>query len=123
MLVDKNIRKIIFADVRGWLRMIDFKNESVIRLTEAAEMLRVKYGTVHRWAKYGVSGRKLDSAFLGGTAYTSLEALNRFSGQQPSEAPPPPAKDYQDAMRDLARRGAKTSGDRLGWQARQKVSA
>jgi hypothetical protein len=102
--------------------MIDFKNESVVRLTEAAILLRVKYGTVHRWAKYGVGGRKLDSAFLGGTAYTSLEALNRFSGQQPCEAPPP-AKDYQDAMRDLARRGAKTSGDRLGCQSRQKVSA
>ena len=105
--------------------MIDFANEQVIRLTEAAHLLRVKYGTVHRWARYGVSGRKLESAFLGGTAYTSLQALNRFSGQE-SQQPVAQSlgKDHEDAMRDLARRGA--IGGQPGWQARrqrQRVSA
>ena len=108
--------------------MIDFRTDSVIRLTEAASLLRVKYGTVHRWARYGVGGRKLESAFLGGTAYTSLEALNRFSGQESQQpATQPPAKDHEDAMRDLARRGA-LSGGPQGWQrkprqSRQKISA
>jgi hypothetical protein len=108
--------------------MIDFRTDTVIRLTEAAGLLKVRYGTVHRWARYGVNGRKLESAFLGGTAYTSLEALNRFSGQE-SQAPAaqPPAKDHEDAMRDLARRGA-ISGGSQGWQRkprqpRQKPSA
>ncbi len=106
--------------------MIDFKTDTVIRLTEAASMLRVKYGTIHRWARYGVGGRKLESAFLGGTAYTSLEALNRFSGQEtsPEPAPQPLAKDHEDAMRDLARRGMKQGA--AGWQRRgskQKQSA
>jgi hypothetical protein len=99
--------------------MIDFTRDSVIRLTEAATLLRVKYGTVHRWARYGVAGRKLESAFLGGTAYTSLEALNRFSGQEsPSPVAQPPAKDHEDAMRNLARRGAITGGQ-PGWQSRK----
>jgi hypothetical protein len=109
----------MIRDVRGWERMIDFRTDTVIRLTEAAVLLQVKYGTVHRWARYGVSGRKLESAFLGGTAYTSLEALNRFSGQESqSPAPQPPAKDHEDAMRELARRGA-ISGGQPGWQSRK----
>lgn len=107
--------------------MIDFTRDTVIRLTEAAALLRVKYGTVHRWARYGVGGRKLESAFLGGTAYTSLEALNRFSGQPTSQepTPQPPAKDHEDAMRDLARRGI-AAGGTSGWQrksSRLKQSA
>jgi hypothetical protein len=102
--------------------MIDFRTDTVIRLTEAAGLLKVRYGTVHRWARYGVNGRKLESAFLGGTAYTSLEALNRFSGQE-SETPAaqPPAKDHEDAMRNLARRGAVTGGQ-PGWQRKQRQS-
>jgi hypothetical protein len=102
--------------------MIDFRTDNVIRLTEAAGLLKVRYGTVHRWARYGVNGRKLESAFLGGTAYTSLEALNRFSGQE-SETPAaqPPAKDHEDAMRNLARRGAVTGGQQ-GWQRKPRQS-
>lgn len=100
--------------------MIDFTNETVIRLTEAAFRLRVKYGTIHRWAKYGYRGRKLESAFLAGTVYTSLEALNRFSGQEASQpAVAPLGKDHEDAMRDLARRGARTAGA-TGWQSRRQ---
>lgn len=90
--------------------MIDFVHEHVVRFGEAATLLRVKYGTVHRWAKYGDrDGRKLESALIAGTAYTSLEAIQRFSIQDTAAAPveaQPVPRDHEEAMRRLARRGA-----------------
>lgn len=99
--------------------MIDFATEQVIRLNEAAAILSVRYGTIHRWAKYGCKGKKLESAFLGGTAYTSREAIQRFSGQAvPATEHPVVSKGHEEAMRRLARRGIGVNRD--GVKAKQR---
>jgi hypothetical protein len=44
--------------------------------------------TLWRWRLKGVRGRKLESVVIGGTPYTSLEALERFAQHQGgTEAP------------------------------------
>lgn len=64
--------------------------EEVFPLTEAPRRLpkkrnkqgklkRIHHSTIWRWAQRGVRGVHLETRRLGGTLYTSLEALDRFS--------------------------------------------
>jgi hypothetical protein len=39
---------------------------------------KIHVSTLHRWADRGVRGRKLESIFIGGRRFTSLEAIERF---------------------------------------------
>ncbi len=64
--------------------MIDLKNEQLIHPTEVASYLPVQKGkklnvsTVYRWFQRGLAGYRLECVCVGGTRYTSIEAVNRF---------------------------------------------
>lgn len=66
--------------------MIQIRQETLIPLREAPRHLpcrpsgkRVHISACYRWVSTGVRGVRLDSLKLGGTTYTSLEALQRFA--------------------------------------------
>lgn len=68
--------------------MIDITTESLIAVGEVPRHLpvrstgrRVHIATVYRWIQRGVRGVRLASIRIGGTTYTSLEAVQRFSQQ------------------------------------------
>lgn len=56
--------------------MVDFVRETVIDVDGVAEKFRVTTDTVYRWFKAGLESRK-----VGGKVYTTLEAIQRWSGQ------------------------------------------
>jgi hypothetical protein len=64
---------------------IDILNEQILTLSQAAKLLpRVRQGrkigrsALYRWIGHGIGGVRLESALLGGTRVTSMEALQRF---------------------------------------------
>ncbi len=66
--------------------MIDILNEKLIPLREVLKHLparptgrRVHISAVYRWITRGLKGIHLESVKLGGTTYTSQEALQRFA--------------------------------------------
>jgi hypothetical protein len=77
---------------------IDLTRDEVFPLTTAAGRLpsvrggrSVHVGTLHRWARKGVRGIRLDVIQLGGTLCTSQRSLREFfealtSKQQPAES-------------------------------------
>jgi hypothetical protein len=75
--------------------MVDITNETLIPLREAPGHLpkrpngkRLHVSACYRWITRGVRGVVLESIRIGGTTYTSLEALQRF-GDRLSSAPLP----------------------------------
>ncbi len=72
--------------------MIDISSEYLLRLREVPDHLprrgekKLHYSTAYRWAKRGVEGPEspiiLESVKIGGSVYTSLEALERFTRQR-----------------------------------------
>ncbi len=101
--------------------MIDLSQETVISFNEAAGRVpsyrpgrKTHVATLHRWAKDGVRGVKLDSARLGGRMVTSAEALQRFSdalscapasSPSPVQSPDSRHKAIERAGRELDRIG------------------
>ncbi len=68
--------------------MIDISTETVIPLREVPRHLparpngkRVHVSACYRWISRGVRGAHLDSITIGGSTYTSKEALQRFANQ------------------------------------------
>jgi len=66
--------------------MIDIDQESMIRISEVPKLLpprstgkRIHISAVYRWTQRGIRGVKLESVKIGGTTYTSKEALQRFA--------------------------------------------
>ncbi len=66
--------------------MISIQNENLIPLRDAPRHLprrpngkNIHVSAVYRWIKNGLSGVKLESLRVGGTTYTSMEALQRFA--------------------------------------------
>jgi len=63
---------------------LDVQSESAISLSEVPAILprkkgkKVHYSTVYRWVTKGTRGRILESMFIGGVRFTTIEALNRF---------------------------------------------
>ena len=59
---------------------IDIQVETPVKMTEAANAVpgRPHNSTVWRWHQKGVRGVKLETILIGGTRYTSNEALQRF---------------------------------------------
>lgn len=67
---------------------INIATEEMISLSQAAsELPGRKFGrttsrwTVYRWAKQGCRGQKLETVCVGGTLFTSRQALHRFFGE------------------------------------------
>ncbi len=67
--------------------MIDVTNETLIKPTEASKIVSKQKGakgkklnvsTVYRWMQTGLRGHRLEFICIGGTRFTSHEALNRF---------------------------------------------
>lgn len=100
--------------------MIDAQSEQTFPLSQSpkhAEPVigrRLATSTFYRWAKYGVRGVRLETRFLGGTRYTSTEALQRFFDKLTEDAngaaDPPTAsemsrahqRETEQAIRELA---------------------
>ena len=65
--------------------MIDVASETLLTLREAAGRIpgrrggqRIHVSAVYRWAQRGVRGVVLETIPVGGTLYTSVEAIQRF---------------------------------------------
>lgn len=66
--------------------MIDIGNEQLISLRDVPKLLpargngkRLHISAVYRWAQRGLRGNRLEVIRVGGTTYTSREALQRFA--------------------------------------------
>ena len=72
--------------------MIDLSAEKLIRVQDVPRLLpprhtgkRVHISAVYRWIQRGVQGVRLESIRIGGTTYTSKEALQRFADRRSPE--------------------------------------
>lgn len=72
--------------------MIDLHNEKLVPLRDLPKFLpakasgkRLHISVVYRWVQRGVHGVRLEVVHIGGTSYTSFEALQRFAS--PLSAP------------------------------------
>ena len=77
--------------------MIDIANEHLIPLREVPKCLpprptgrRIHISAVYRWMTRGLHGIRLETVKIGGTTYTSQEALQRFADELSTIAPNPP---------------------------------
>ncbi len=73
---------------------IDSMNEQLIPFSQAREAFpggkRLSLATLHRWRLHGVRGTRLSTILVGGSRYTSAEAIVRFiAAQNPTESPEP----------------------------------
>jgi len=79
--------------------MIDAANETLVALRDVPRCLparpngkRLHISAVYRWTLRGIKGVVLESIRIGGTTYTSQEAIQRFSdrlsGPAPAQLPP-----------------------------------
>lgn len=76
--------------------MIDLAQESLIAIGEVPNFLplrssgkRIHISAVYRWIQRGVRGVRLEVLRIGGTSYTSVEALQRFAEQLENPRPEP----------------------------------
>ena len=72
--------------------MIDPAKEFLIRFQEAGRHIlgNPSVCALHRWRLNGVRGAKLETLLVGGTRFTSAEAISRFiAAQNPNECPAP----------------------------------
>lgn len=100
-------------------QMIDLKHEQLIEIRSVPRHLpkrpsgkRIHISAVYRWISRGVRGITLESIVIGGTRYTSIEALERFSEQLsagPSRQSGPPTttrrriREQERAAREAAK--------------------
>ena len=74
--------------------MIDILSEHLVPIRDAAKLLprqstgkRVHISAVYRWIDPGLRGVQLESIKIGGTTYTSTEALQRFGERRSTPGP------------------------------------
>lgn len=82
----------------GSALMIDINSEQLIALRDVPRCLptrvngrRLHISAVYRWCQRGIGGVILESIRIGGTTYTSTEALARFAAARTPGTPPPAA--------------------------------
>jgi uncharacterized protein DUF1580 len=72
--------------------MIDSRNEDLMTLAAAARTLPGRKGrginpsTLWRWHVRGIRGQRLETLMVGGTRYTSAQAIQRFFERATSAA-------------------------------------
>lgn len=73
--------------------MIDVRTETLIRFQDAGRFIpgEPAVSTLHRWRASGVRGVKLETLLVGGTRFTSTEAIARFIAEQNCDEQPQPA--------------------------------
>lgn len=66
--------------------MIDTASETLVPVNEVPRLLpcrstgkKIHISAIYRWAQRGIRGVRLDVVRIGGTSYTSREALQRFA--------------------------------------------
>lgn len=86
---------------------MSLENETLIPVRHAAKLIPsargsgnkgVNIATVYRWTMRGVRGRRLESVRIGGSRYTSVEAISRWIRELNPDAPrsvPSPARDTE----------------------------
>ena len=88
--------------------MIELSHEQLVPLGQVPRLLpprpngkRIHVSAVYRWTKRGVRGVRLESIRVGGTTYTSREALQRFAetNSAAARAPEPPLPPAQRIRR------------------------
>lgn len=92
--------------------MIDISTEHLIPISDVPRRLpprptgrRVHISAVYRWIQRGVRGTCLESIKIGGTAYTSSEALQRFAdglSQTPAAQALPPRRTTATRQKQIA---------------------
>lgn len=93
--------------------MVDFAKEQAIGVQRLSKRLGVSTDTIRRWFRQGLEKRK-----LGGKVFTSLEALNRFSGDEQQSVSS--SAELSASMESLKRMGVNVSmeGSRDGHSQR-----
>jgi len=68
--------------------MIDISAEHLVAIRDVPKLVpargngkRIHISAVYRWLLRGVRGIRLESVTIGGTTYTSTEAVQRFADQ------------------------------------------
>lgn len=76
--------------------MIDLTSETLIPIRDVPDRLprrpsgkKLHVSAVYRWLQRGVGGVRLESVKVGGTTYTSAEALARFARASTADAERP----------------------------------
>jgi len=100
---------------------IDINRESLLTLPQAAKRLpssrpgrKLNVSTLWRWASSGVKGGVvLETVTIGGTRFTSTEALQRFSERCSAGQTAPPSPSPTKA-REAQRRKAEAILDAVG---------
>lgn len=93
--------------------MIDIHSEHMLTISQASQTLpgRPHVSTIWRWVNRGCRGVRLETVLIGGTRYTSREALQRMvdattavaAGEPtPSRTPRQRQADIDRAERELA---------------------
>ncbi len=88
---------------------IDIHTEGLLTAHTAARTLptRPHHSTIYRWFRRGSRGVRLESVMLGGTRYTSREALQRFAERVTAaadgESVESPNKTTRERQRDIDR--------------------
>lgn len=96
--------------------MIDTTKEHLLPVRDVPKLLprrpngrRLHISAVYRWIQRGVGGVRLEAVKIGGTTYTSREALERFAQQRsgdfadPGQRSPSPPR-TRERRREQARR-------------------
>lgn len=84
-------------------------SEDLVTLTEATKVFpsrngkRTHFTTVLRWCKRGIRGVKLESWRVGGTLYTSLQAIQRFVDALSGTTRPEPSESEQKRAANACR--------------------
>ena len=118
--------------------MIDVTSENLIRIADVPRHLpprpdgrRTHISTVYRWITRGVGRRHtvLESVTLGGTTYTSQQALHRFADRltgQRSQPPTPPRRTTRSRQAQARRAAAEVTSelglDQATWNSKQPIT-
>ena len=94
---------------------IDINSEDLVRFGEAARQFpggAIAIQTLHRWRLRGVRGARLETVLIGGSRFTSKQAIDRFVAAQnagdssaPAVSPSQRAKQSAAARRELESMG------------------
>jgi len=86
--------------------VIDFSQETLVAIAEVPRLLpprangkRIHISACYRWLSRGVKGIVLESVKIGGSTYTSKEALQRFAYQLSGKADPTPRPPISESRR------------------------
>ena len=87
--------------------MIDIETEQLVPIRQVPRLLpprpsgrRVHISAVYRWMSRGIRGVVLESVKVGGSTYTSMEALQRFADRLSAGGGPESKGEMQGAARE-----------------------